>query len=357
MSQNRRADHSGGGAIGSEPNADLLSAIAASRTPILLIEPDQPGNPIVHVNGAFSDLTGYAAEEVLGREVAMLHGPTADTAACALLRAAIDGRRPATLELETCCKDGSRFASTLFLSPVHHPDGRLHYFLCSLLTVAKQAVAPRRAEPPGLTELRELARSVGHEFNNLLTIIRSNLEPLRLDAEDARTVKRLDRIALAVDRGAELVRTFAAKARGDAPRETTDPSPQSKLPRAREGETVLLVEPDDMLGLQAASMLRSLGYQVEAAVDGKAALQWLRGATRIDLMLARQEDGTVLMEQAHVIMSGLPVLFSAEPSSPPPAGTVARPFQLVALARAVRAAIDSGAATRHATARGRKGGR
>ena len=167
MAQSPRPRSIGGCAIGSDANADLLfAAIAASRMPSLLSDPDQPGNPIVHANRAFADLTGHAEEELLGRDFATLLPGAGDPAGLARLRAAIDSRTAIELELEIGRKDGSRFAGVLFVSPVHGPDGRLRYVFCSLLDIAGRAK---------LGNLHDLARSVGHEFNNLLTIIRTNL--------------------------------------------------------------------------------------------------------------------------------------------------------------------------------------
>ena len=157
---------------------------------------------------------------------------------------------------------------------------------------------------------------------------------MRQAPTDAQTEKRLDRVALGVDRATELVRTFVAKVRGGAPPEI------SALPRAREGETILVIEPDEVLGRQAGAMLRGLGYQVEAVSSAKAALRWLSGAGRVDLMLARSDDGLALAKRARAIVKGLPILYSTEPTAPQDGNTVARPFQLIALARAIRAAID-----------------
>lgn len=326
MPQNPRLGPIGGCAIGVDANADLLlAAMEGSRVPSLLTDPDQVGNPVVHASPAFGELTGYAEDELLGRDFATLLQGVGDSEALARLDAAIAGRAAIELEIEVRRKDGTRLPVALFLSPVHGADGHLRYFFCALFDIASRAK---------LRELHAMARSVGHEFNNLLTIIRTNLDPLRQVATDAQTEKRLDRVALGVDRATALVRTFLAKVRGGAPPVT------SALPRARGGETILLVEPDEVLCQQAGSMLRGLGYQVEAVVDADAALHWLGGAGRVDLMLARSEDGLALAKPARAIVKDLRILYSTESPAPQRDDSVARPFQLIALGRAIRVAID-----------------
>ena len=339
MSQNPRSGVLGGRVIRSDANADLLfAAVAASLVPSLLIDPEQPANRIVHANQAAFGLTGYPEDELLGRELATLL-PEAGSNPEALVRlhAAIDGGTAIEIELEIRRKDGSRFTGVLFVSPVRSPDGRLRFFFCSLFDIAGRTAGLSEVGRAKLADLHELARGVGHEFNNLLTIIRTNLDPLRQAPTDAQTEKRLDRVALGVDRATELIRTFVAAVRGGTPSPT---SAQPTLPRARGGETILLVEPDEVLMVQAGSMLRGLGYQVESVASPEAALHWIGSAVQVHLLLARWDDRAVLAERARAILKEVPILYSAEAKARQREGTLSRPFHLVALARAVRAAID-----------------
>jgi PAS domain-containing protein len=65
-------------------------AMERTRMPMCITDPRQPDNPIVLSNHAFLELTGYTAEEVIGRN-------------CRFCR----GRRP-TLRPSTSCGAGSR---------------------------------------------------------------------------------------------------------------------------------------------------------------------------------------------------------------------------------------------------------
>src|SRR4051812_26280646 len=52
-----------------------LVAFERTRMPLVITDPRQPDNPIVMVNSAFIELTGYSADEVIGRNCRFLQGP------------------------------------------------------------------------------------------------------------------------------------------------------------------------------------------------------------------------------------------------------------------------------------------
>jgi CheY-like chemotaxis protein len=56
-----------------------------------------------------------------------------------------------------------------------------------------------------------------------------------------------------------------------------------KLPPGR-GETILIVDDDDLVRPSAVSLIESLGYRVLSAGNGHDALEILRQNTRIDLL-------------------------------------------------------------------------
>lgn len=60
---------------GSDPFA---GAVRATRMPMLITDPRLPDNPIVFVNDAFSKLTGYRRDEILGRNCRFLQGAETD---------------------------------------------------------------------------------------------------------------------------------------------------------------------------------------------------------------------------------------------------------------------------------------
>ena len=53
-------------------------ALASSTNGIIITDAGQADNPIIYVNPAFERLTGYSAEEAIGRNCRFLQGPETD---------------------------------------------------------------------------------------------------------------------------------------------------------------------------------------------------------------------------------------------------------------------------------------
>jgi PAS domain-containing protein len=69
-------------------------AIAASSNGIVITDPNQPDDPIIYVNPAFANMTGYSARETLGRNCRFLQGTEREQPALEELRVALqDGRQ------------------------------------------------------------------------------------------------------------------------------------------------------------------------------------------------------------------------------------------------------------------------
>nr|7OO9_A Chain A, Hybrid sensor histidine kinase/response regulator [Chloroflexus islandicus]7OO9_B Chain B, Hybrid sensor histidine kinase/response regulator [Chloroflexus islandicus] len=77
-----------------------------------------PDYPIIFANRAFSAITGYGPDEILGRNARFLQGPQTDWAVVARIREAIAAARPIHTRLLNYRKDGQPFWSQLAISPV-----------------------------------------------------------------------------------------------------------------------------------------------------------------------------------------------------------------------------------------------
>src|ERR1700712_5169293 len=82
-----------------------LVAVERTRMPMVVTDPRQPDAPIVLANQAFLDLTGYTAEEVLGRNCRFLQGPRTAAAAIDELRRGLSEDRDIDVELVNYRKD------------------------------------------------------------------------------------------------------------------------------------------------------------------------------------------------------------------------------------------------------------
>ncbi|WP_232627826.1 HWE histidine kinase domain-containing protein [Methylobacterium sp. Leaf118] len=113
----------------------FAAAVRATRMPMLITDPNQPDNPIVFVNDAFSKLTGYERDEILGHNCRFLQGPKTDRADVARIRDAIERRVPIEIDLQNHKKNGEVFWNRLLISPVFDADGALTYYFASQFDV------------------------------------------------------------------------------------------------------------------------------------------------------------------------------------------------------------------------------
>jgi PAS domain S-box-containing protein len=107
----------------------LDRAVAASSNGIVITDPLAPDDPIVYVNPAFERISGYAAEEVGGRNCRFLQGDDHDQPALEELRRALREERECRVVLKNYRKDGTPFWNELYISPVQDEEGKLTNFV------------------------------------------------------------------------------------------------------------------------------------------------------------------------------------------------------------------------------------
>jgi PAS domain S-box-containing protein len=119
---------------GSDPFA---AAVRATRMPMLITDPRQPDNPIIFANAAFTRLTGYSREDVLGNNCRFLQGPGTNREDVARVRDSIERRVPIEIDLLNYRKDGTTFWNRLLISPVFDGD-QLTYFFASQFDITPE---------------------------------------------------------------------------------------------------------------------------------------------------------------------------------------------------------------------------
>lgn len=145
----------------------VFAAVQGTRTPMVICDPRRDDNPIILANQAFLTMTGYARDEVIGRNCRFLQGPLTNRAAVETMRAAISQAREIEVEILNYRKDGSTFWNRVSLSPVHDEAGALIYFFGSQVDVTHA----RRAEANLAEETRILLREIDHRAMNALAIV------------------------------------------------------------------------------------------------------------------------------------------------------------------------------------------
>jgi PAS domain S-box-containing protein len=146
----------------------VFGALEHSGLAMVVTDPHRQDNPIVFVNPAFAELTGYPPEELLGRNCRMLQGPGTDRQAVAEIADAVAARRRVEVEILNYRKSGERFWNRMFITPVQDANGQTVFFLSSQLDVTAAYVA--RATQAELRERQSRLERVNESLQQVLAV-------------------------------------------------------------------------------------------------------------------------------------------------------------------------------------------
>ncbi|MCW3006784.1 MAG: hypothetical protein JWP17_1410 [Solirubrobacterales bacterium] len=126
------------GPSGDQP-ALAWRALDAAASGIAVADATRSDFPIVYVNEAFSRLTGYDPEELIGRPADVLQADTTDRRTLDDLRAALRVGAPWNGTLVSQRKDGRAVADELTVTPVHGADGTRSHIVAVLRDASREA--------------------------------------------------------------------------------------------------------------------------------------------------------------------------------------------------------------------------
>ncbi len=104
-------------------------ALASSADGVVITSMTLPNQPIIYVNQAFEQITGYASHEVLGLNCRLLQREDRDQPALTQMREAITQGKPCQVVLRNYRQDGSLFYNELAISPVLSPEGKVTHYV------------------------------------------------------------------------------------------------------------------------------------------------------------------------------------------------------------------------------------
>jgi len=106
---------------------------------VVVTDPHVDGNPIIYINPAFTTITGYSSDEIIGKNPRLLQGDDADPAALHKVREAIRQQRSVRVLQRNRRKDGQPFLNDLHLNPIFGHHGQVQYWvgLINDVTAAK----------------------------------------------------------------------------------------------------------------------------------------------------------------------------------------------------------------------------
>lgn len=118
-----------------KPDAWVMNLIEASPIASVISDPRLPDNPLVAVNRAFSDLTGYEESECVGRNCRFLSGSGTEPWLTERIREGVRDHKPVLVEILNYKKDGTPFRNAVLVAPVFDERDELQYFLGSQVEI------------------------------------------------------------------------------------------------------------------------------------------------------------------------------------------------------------------------------
>lgn len=107
----------------------LTAAVEATTSGISIADARQPDNPVIYVNPAYSAITGYDSEEIIGRNTRFLQGEDKDQEGLNEIRAGIKEERPVRAIVRNYRKGGEMFYSQVTISPLRNEEGKVTHFV------------------------------------------------------------------------------------------------------------------------------------------------------------------------------------------------------------------------------------
>lgn len=145
----------------------LLRAVESAKNGVVMTDPRLADNPIIYTNPAFTEITGYSGQEILGRNCRFLQGTETKQAALEDVRTAIRQEKSVTAVLRNYRKDGSLFYNELTISPVRDESGELVAFVGIQNDITARIEAEKR--------ISDFYSIISHELRTPIAKIKSSL--------------------------------------------------------------------------------------------------------------------------------------------------------------------------------------
>ncbi len=176
----------------------LFRAVECARNGIVITDPLRTDNPIIYANPAFSQITGYANEQIIGRNCRFLQRDDREQVAVKEVREAISKEMPITTILRNYKRNGTLFWNELTISPVKDEHGRTINFVGIQNDVTARIDSERRVQ--------EFYSVISHELRTPLTSIHGALTAVEDGSAGKINAQVMRLVRIAVDNSTRLMR-------------------------------------------------------------------------------------------------------------------------------------------------------
>lgn len=177
---------------------------------------------IEYVNPAFTRLTGYTAEEVVGKNPKVLNSGRQTQALYEKMWTTILGGDVWQAKLIDRRKDGSFYPAMMTISPIRSETGEITHFVGLQQDLSEnEALENQFYQAQKMEAMGTLVGGIAHEFNNALAGMTGNLYLARSKVlHMPEVIRKLDRIEQLAFRSAELIKSLLSFARKGIIRKT-----------------------------------------------------------------------------------------------------------------------------------------
>jgi PAS domain S-box-containing protein len=192
-----------------------FSALTAAANTIVITDRD---GKIEWVNPAFTKLTGYSADEAIGRTPRILKSGRHPPEFYSNMWQTILAGNVWHGELVNKRKDGNSYTEDMTITPVRGADGQIAHFVSIRQDITeRRLLEDQLRQTQKMEAIGQLASGVAHDFNNILAIIQ--LQAGLLKAEQSLSPEQLDfagEIEKSAQRAADLTRQLLLFSRKQA---------------------------------------------------------------------------------------------------------------------------------------------
>ena len=190
-------------------------AIQAANEGIVIADMTNENHPVVFVNKAFEKITGYSAQEAIGRSCDLLCGPAPDDATVFSLQSAITKQHDMRSTIECFRKDGTPFWNEISTARVKSSNGKVTHIVAIMDDVSDRRRAQQKLlQSERLAAIGEMVTGLAHESRNALQRAQACLDMLSLDLEhqpeQLELTEKTRRALQDLNRHYEEVRNYAA---------------------------------------------------------------------------------------------------------------------------------------------------
>jgi PAS domain S-box-containing protein len=191
------------------PRAAVQALIENSPIASVISDPRLPDNPLIAVNDAFCELTGYDRDFIIGRNCRFLSGEATEPWLTEEIKRGVREQKSVLVEILNYKKDGTPFQNAVLVAPLFDDDGELEYFLGSQVEIDSDAPSLAKARRMRAVEIvkdlskrqREVLQFIAQGMLNKQIAYELNLSERTIKMHRSILMKRLD-----VPSAADMVR-------------------------------------------------------------------------------------------------------------------------------------------------------